>query len=67
MDEYVEIECLNCGATRLKPDVGRADAGECPCCHYLGWEYVKSISTRERAELRTNHPRLAQSAAPRAA
>ena len=41
MDEYVEIECLNCGATRLKPDVGRADAGECPCCHYLGWEYVR--------------------------
>lgn len=67
MSLYVEIECLCCGSTRLKPDAGRADAGECPCCHYLGWEYVASISERERALLRAGGFPAAAPAARRSA
>jgi hypothetical protein len=35
-----QIVCLDCGETR---DLVRAEAGECPRCHYLGWTYADEI------------------------
>jgi len=49
---YEEIECLRCGARRVKPTGGLGDAGVCSDCGDLGWEYPADLSDADRTAYR---------------
>jgi hypothetical protein len=49
MDGRREIECLDCGSTRLKAPAPRTDMGPCPNCGGVGWEYSTGLSELERS------------------
>jgi hypothetical protein len=49
MDGRREIDCLDCGSTRLKAPAPSSDMGPCPSCGGLGWEYSAGLSEIERS------------------
>jgi len=53
----LRVECLRCGEVRLldQSPRHRLDAGECPCCEYVGWAPSAELTETARESLRI-HP-----------
>ena len=47
----IRIECLACGAARVVTERGTEGRGECPRCHYLGWEYSDELDSTTRRQI----------------